>query len=209
MSLLTYELPADLKPGTWGCSHGNGWLGTQIRNAELKMTQSSKYPNGNRLASWAGHCFIFIGNYNFGTAGYPNVKPAIVEAEWPRVKVSPASAHADAIWAMGQPLTAAQRKLGVISALKQVDMYYDVRAYGWFLLRMYQLRVNHNLAPLFSDPHMRICSGTVVKEQEDMGVDVSELVVAATDSPDFTCPADCMAWGLENGWMSETPLENW
>lgn len=195
----------NLKPATWGCSHGSGWLGQRIRHAQLEMTRTPELPQGDRVASWAGHCFIFIGDYNFGYPGHPDVAPAIVEAQYPKVVVSRADRHQDAIWAVNQPLTPNQRKLGTIAALKMVDMKYDVRAYAWFLLRAAQLHVWHDLDPLFSDPHMLICSGTVVAEQRAMGVDISELPTAATDSPDFICPADNMAWGLKNNWMSEIP----
>ena len=50
-----------------------------------------------------------------------------------------------------------------------------------------------------------ICSGIMVRTQEAMKVDIGPLRTAATADPDYVSPADCMRWGLDNGWMSETP----
>jgi hypothetical protein len=158
--------------------------------------------HGDREASWAGHCIVFIGDHNFGLPGKPDIKPAIISATYPKVEILPADHYPDAIWATGQPLTDDQRKLGLIKALSLAGMKYDIRAYAWFIAKVAELHIFHNLEPLFTDPHMIICSGTVVVTQKAMKVDISQLPTAATDSPDFVCPADCLRWGLNNGWMS-------
>ena len=203
------SLPADLKGGTWGVTHGAGFLGAAIRDAEMRMSADSRTPHGDKEASWAGHCVVFIGDHNFSTnADKPDVHPAIVEAEWPKVIISRADKHPDTIWATGQPLTLNQRKNGVIEVLKLVGTGYDLRAYGWFIARSLQLHLTHNLAPLFTDPHLSICSGVVIKEQLAMSVDVSTLMTAAINQPDFVSPADCLRWGLDHNWMSAQP-GNW
>lgn len=197
------NLPDNLKPGTWGVTHGAGFLGNAIRDAELHMS------HGDRKASWAGHCVVFIGDHNFGLPqGTVDVRPAIVEAEWPKVVISPADKHPDTIWATGQPLTLNQRKLGTIEVLKLAGTGYDIRAYGYFLLKVAQVKFMKDLTPLFTDPKLSICSGVVMKEQKSMGVDITELMNAAVNQPDFVCPADCLRWGLDNGWMS-TPVPEW
>jgi len=83
-------LPAGLKPGTFFVSHGSGVLGAVIRHA---------------TESWAGHAGVFLGSHNFGTYLAPDVAPAIVEATWPRTRISRASRHPGARWAAREPLT--------------------------------------------------------------------------------------------------------
>jgi hypothetical protein len=200
------ELPSDLKPGMWGCAHGTGFFGAAIRDAQMRMTQGARFPHGDKDASWAGHCVIFIGDHNFGTALKPDIAPAIVQAEWPKVEISRATAQADVIWATGQPLSDAQLLVGVGAAKGMVGMHYDIRAYAWYLATVARLHVPFE--QLFANKKMAICSGTVVREQEAMHVDIGPLRTAATESPDYVCPADCMRWGLDNGWMSR-PVPAW
>lgn len=194
-------LPADIKPGTWGVTHGSGFLGSAIRDAELRM-------GAGHEASWAGHAVVYIGNHNFGTAAKPDIHPAIVEAEWPKVIISREDRHHDTIYAVHQPLTGKQRALGLAAANGMVGEGYDLKAYAWYIARALQVRLTHNLAPLFTDAHLTICSGLVTREQEAMGVDVSKLMTAAIDQPDFVSPADLLRWGLDNRWMS-TPPGDW
>lgn len=199
-------LPANLQPGTWGVTHGTGFLGAAIRQAELEMSEDKRTPNGDHEASWAGHAVVFIGDHNFGLPqGKVDIHPAIVEAEWPKVIISRADRHPDTIWATGQPLTKAQRSAGLIEALKLVGTGYDIRAYGWFLIHVAGLHLTHNLEPLFTDPKLSICSGLVTKEQEAMKVDITQLMTAAIDQPDFVSPADLLRWGLNHHWMSRSP----
>jgi hypothetical protein len=190
-------------------THGTGFLGSATRDAEERMSEDSRTPEGDHEASWAAHAVVFIGDHNFSSiAGKPDINPAIVEAEWPKVIISRADRHSDTIWATGQPLTLNQRKNGVIEVLKLVGTGYDLRAYGWFIARAAQLHLTHNLAPLFTDPHLSICSGLVMKEQKAMNVDITTLMTAAINQPDFVSPADCLRWGLDHHWMSSTP-GNW
>lgn len=191
--LLPWTDPATgvvIEPGTWGVAHGSGWLGAQIRAAELRMT-------GDRQASWAGHAFGYVGWLRLRVGAAP--EPCIVEAEWPKVRLSPVTAHRDAIWAAGQPLTAAQRAEGCHRLLGLVGMHYDPAVYPLFLLRSLHVAFSHDLGPLFRDPHWIICSGCVAVEQRSMGVNTTALQVAATSDPNLTSPADLLLWGLRAG----------
>lgn len=194
-----------LQPGTWGCSHGSGFLGTSIRKAEMDMSKSERFPRGDHQASWAGHCFVFVGNQEFDKT----FQPCIVEAEYPQAKLSPVSAHPDAVWAEKQPLTQAQRNTGVAAALGMVGRHYDWPAYLYFLWKVGKTRVTRDLTPLFTEPKWVICSGVVVVEQEAMGVDIGPLKTAAVWNPSFVCPADCLRWGIDNNWMNKAPDVNW
>lgn len=199
-------IPAGLQPATWGCSHGTGWIGDTIRKAELAMSASHDHPYGDRQASWAAHCFVYIGTHDFGNG----FEGAIVEAEWPKVKLSPASAHADACWAIHQPLSQAQRAAGRARVLGLAGEPYDWQAFLWYTAELVHVRISGDPAGLFGNPKVGpICSGVVVREQEAMGVDLGPLRTAATSDPDYVCPADVLRWGLNQGWMSSTPPQDW
>ena len=186
-----------LLPGTWGVSHGSGWLGSAIRTAELKMSASERFRNGDKDASWAGHAFMYAGFHTLTVGGAP--APVIVEAEWPKVKMSPVTAHADAIWATGQPLSAEQRREAEADALGLLGRHYDPFVYGWFLAKAGGMAVTRDLGPLFRDPHMTICSGCVAHVERRIGVDTAALSLAATSDPQTIAPADLLRWGLNAG----------
>lgn len=196
-----------LKPGTWGCSHGSGLLGTAIRRAQEDSSKSERYPHGDHQAAWAGHCFVFVGNQVLkGEA-----QPCIVEAEYPKVVLSPVTQHGDACWAKGQPLTDKQRKDGTATALALVGSQYDWLAYAYFMAKVAHVLLSKNLRPLFTDAAKigPICSGVVVREMEAMKVDLGPLKTAATTDPDYIAPADCLRWGLDNNWMDSPPPVGW
>lgn len=182
------------QPACWGVMHGSGVLGWAIRRAELEMT------HGNTQASWAGHCVVYIGQHTFPSG---RTGPAIVQAEWPRVIVSPVPAGG-IIWATGQPLTEQQRERGVGAALSLVGTHYDPVVYAWYLARVVSAGLSKDLAPLFADARWGeiICSGVMVQTQVAMEVDISGLSTAAIEDPDFTSPADAYAWGDAHRWMA-------
>jgi hypothetical protein len=169
------------------------------------MSETERYPHGDHQAAWAGHCFVFAGNQNLGGT----YQPCIVEAEYPQAKLSPVSAHPDACWARNQPLTPEQRRAGVAKALSMVGWTYDWPAYAYFIAKVLKMRLTKDLTDIFTDPRWIICSGVVVAEQEAMGVDLGPLKTAATSDPSFVCPADCLRWGLDNGWMDKVPPADW
>lgn len=195
-----------LQPATWGVSHGSGFLGDQVRKAELEMSQTPQQPSGDREASWAGHAFVYVGLQAF----HGNLQPAIVQAEYPKVLLSPVTAHADAIWAVGQPLTPQQRDAGVREALSMVGESYDIAAYALFMAKLFHVMLDKDLTHLLADFSKigPICSGTVVREQAAMGVPLDELRVAATTNPDVISPADLLRWGLNHKWMDK-PVPSW
>lgn len=198
-----------LVPGMWGCAHGSGVLGAVIRSAEIEMSKTNRFPQGDRVASWAGHCMVYVGQQNFGTAMVPHPAEAVVEATWPRVRLVPLASKQGVIWATGQPMTAAQRTLAVSTAMRLVGERYDWPAYLEFTARVLQVGVTKDLRPLLANPRWSICSGVVVKVQEAIGTDLGPLRTAATQSPDFIAPGDCMRWGLDNAWMESAPPSNW
>jgi hypothetical protein len=167
------------------------------------MTRSPRFPQGDPQASWAGHCVVRVPDHDFGKGP----EPAIVQALWPRVMLSPASAHADTVWGVGQPLTDHQRQLGAAKALSLVGTHYDPLVYGWYVLKLVSAELSKDLTGLFTDSRFGqiICSGMVVVTQLAMLVDVSGLSTAATSDPDFTCPADVFRWGIDKGWMDWVP----
>lgn len=201
-------LPQGLQAGTWAVTHGSGFIGCAIRNAELAMTKSDEYPDGNRIDSWAGHCVIYAGHQILTQGKAP--EPAIVSATYPNVRLVSAYTYSDAVWAIRQPLTSQQRLIGTNAALAMVGMKYDVAAYGYFVEKVLRLTFFDDLNALFSTGSKAgpICSGTVVREQVDMGVDIGPLRTAATKNPDFVAPVDVAAWGRKNGWMS-APYPAW
>lgn len=181
------------EPACWGVMHGSGVLGWAIRRAELEMTR------GDEKASWAGHCVVYIGQHTFPDG---RTRPAIVQAEWPRVIVSPVPSGV--VWASGQPLSGIQRAQGVTKALSLVGTHYDPVVYGWYLLKVLDAGLSRDLGPLFADARWGqvICSGVMVQTQVAMGVDITGLSTAAIEDPDFTSPADAYAWGLAHHWMA-------
>ncbi len=186
---------------TWGCSHGSGFLGDMIRNVEQAESRSARFPGGDRAAAWAGHVFVYVGDGR------------IVQAQWPKVILSPLNAHPDAIWAARQPLTDAQRHRGVAAALALVGAQYDALAYAYFLAKLAQINTGQSSDFAELERHAAaagpICSGVMVREQEAMGVDIGPLRTAAVQSPDFVSPADALRWGLDHEWMTSTPPQSW
>ena len=183
----------DLLPGTWGVAHGSGFMGDLIRGVEAGESISTRFPDGDREAAWAGHVFVYVGGGQ------------IVQAEWPKVVLSPATSHGDAIWAAGQPLTIDQRSRGVSAVMTLVGTRYDAIAYAYFLAKLAEIPVTHDYGELAAEEAKAgpICSGVMVREQEAMGVDLGPLKAAAIQSPDFVSPADCLRWGLDSKWMDK------
>lgn len=190
--------PFNVRPATWGVSHGSGWLGGRIRAAELAMSRSGRFPSGDTAASWAGHAFVAIGLHTFPDGDHV---PAIVEAQYPKAVISKASAHPDAIWATGQILSMDEREAGAAAALARAGTGYDWPVFARFMLSAAHLAVSKDLTPMFTNPDWIICSGVVVVEQEAMGVPLGGLKTAAVQDPSFICPADLYRWGLDAGWM--------
>lgn len=195
-----FALPSWLKPGMHACCHGSGWLGNTIRSVEYKMT-------GDNVASWAGHCIVFVGNQVLIQGHAP--EPCIVEATYPSARMVSVYSHHDAIWA-NQPLTPKQQAVGTASALALVGRHYDWFAYVSFLNRLAQADALNNLDPLFKYTAKigPICSGVVVRENIAMGVNISKLPTAATQDPDMVCPADVLCWDIKMGWVraSQVPV---
>ncbi len=185
-------------PGTWGVAHGSGFLGDMIRYVEQEESKSARFPEGDHEAAWAGHVIVAIGDDH------------LVEAEWPKVVVSPLTAHPDAIWATGQPLTARQHLDGCDAVLALVGAQYDALAYAYFLAKLAEIPLTRDFAALEREAAKAgpICSGVMVREQEAMGVDIGPLRTAAIQSPDFISPADCLRWMIDNGW-NHKPVPAW
>lgn len=182
------------EPGTWGVTYGSGPLSWAIHRAERKLVKDQR-------AAWAGHAVYYIGNY--GRA----LVPSIVQAEWPKVIISPASVHPDTVWAARQPLTEQQRGRGVAKALSLVGAHYDPFVYTWYIARVLSLGVTGDLAAFFANNRWGevICSGVDVQCLIAEQVNLEGLATAATQDPDFICPADLYAWGIARGWMDWVP----
>ena len=180
-------------PGTWGVSHSRGFLGDAIHVVEEHNSKSDRFPDGDIEAAWAGHVFVAVGDN------------LLIEAEWPKVKLSPINAHADAIWATGQPLTGEQRAAGLSAIMPLVGTWYNALAYGYFLAKLVEVQTDSRFDELEAAAAKvgPICSGIMVREMLAMSVDIGPLRTAAIKSPDFVSPADCLRWGLDNGWMDQ------
>lgn len=188
-------------PATWGACHGSGFLGNAIREAETLWTHDHQ-------AAWAGHIVVAAGIHDFGRGP----EPAIVQAEMPKVVLSPARGHPDVIWATGQPLTAGQRSAGVREALSLVGHWYDVLAYPYFVLKVLRLKATGNLAHLLQDGSRLgdvICSGAAVRVEQAMRVPLDAAWTAATSDPDYIAPADFLAWGRSQRWLDHLPPADW
>lgn len=186
--------------GTWGVTHGSGFLGDMIRRVEQAESRSARFPTGDHEAAWAGHVIVHVGGRQ------------IVQAEWPKVIISPDTAHPDVIWASGQPLTAEQRAEGCAAVMALVGTRYNALAYAYFLAKLAQIGTGQSEDFAELEKHAAdagpICSGVMIREQEAMAVDIGPLKTAAVQSPDFISPADSLRWGLDNGWMDK-PVPAW
>jgi hypothetical protein len=140
-------------------SHGSGMVGELIRHA---------------TESWAGHAFVYVGN------------GMIIEAAPPATRLSPASAHPDAIWNLHEPLTDAQRKAIVARAHALLGTSYDYPAYIGFALEVLGLRTGKQLAPEFKHDRWRVCSADVADEYAFAGFDLT----AGLKVPNLVSPAD-------------------
>jgi hypothetical protein len=203
-----YLLPdgTPLQPFTWGVSHGSGFLGSQIRQAEQRMTVKDAYPQGDHVAAWAGHAFRYVG-YRHLAVNEPPV-PCIVEAEWPKVKLSPVTAHRDALWATGEPYTDEERHLGLAATLGMLGMHYDPFVYPWFVAKALGLAVSGDLGPMFRDPRWMICSGVVAAGERRAGVGPALLMAlrfSDNDDPNVISPAGLLRWGLNAGSTAPDP----
>src|SRR6266568_7014915 len=100
----------------------------------------------------------------------PDVAPAIVEARWPQVRVSRASRHPDAKWAVHEPLTGAQRDIIVTRARKLCGDRYDWPAYGAFALELLHVVAVQDMVPLMSHDSWRVCSAVVADTRAAAGI---------------------------------------
>lgn len=199
----------NLKPATWGVTHGSGYLGGVIRRAQIEMSKSERFPEGDAEASWAGHVIVYVGVRNFGGVEV-DMDHAVVSAQFPRVVMRRLSDYPDAIWATGQKLTTMQRTKGTLAALTLLNHDYDALAYAYFIGKVAKVAFTKDLGPLLAETQKLgpICSGVMVRSQEAMDVDLGPLKTAAIQDPDFVSPADSLRWGLDSKWMSG-PVPAW
>lgn len=156
------RLPARLRPGMYGVSHGAGMAGEIIRHA---------------TASWAGHAFIYIG------AGQ------IIEGTAPVTRIAPAASHADAIWNLDEPDFTDEFGAKVVGrAHALVGTPYDWPAYIGFALTILKLREGKELANWFHHDKWRVCSADVDDAYSFAGRDVK----AGLDYPNLVSPADLL-----------------
>ena len=146
-------------PGAYGVSHGAGMVGQLIRHA---------------TESWAGHAFIFIGG------------GMIIEGAPPATRLAPAASHPDAVWNLGEQLTAAQRTMIVARAHALVGEPYDYWAYVGFGLEVLGLRTGKELEPVFKRDKWRVCSAIVADCYAFAGIDLT----AGLGYPNLVSPAD-------------------
>jgi hypothetical protein len=159
-----------LRPGTFGVSHGGGLPGDLIRHA---------------TGSWAGHAFLYLGN---GQA---------VQGAPEKANIVPADTWQDAIWAwrMWDQLRAvehwsvehvAQASFATVArgnALVGTD--YDWPAYVQFGLEVMHLRNQEDLAGLDKHDTWRVCSALVADALGKGGV---PLNFVPEDGPALTRP---------------------
>ena len=139
-------LPAGLKPGNYGVSHGSGMVGELIRHA---------------TESWAGHAFVYAGD------------GMIIEAAPPATRLAPAASHPDAVWNLDEPLTDAQRTAITARAHALIGTPYDYAAYIGFALEVLGLKSGKQLAPEFKRDTWRVCSADVADEYAFAGIDLT------------------------------------
>lgn len=154
--------------GTWGVCPGVGPIASIIRHA---------------TASWAGHAVMYIG------AG------RIVQATWPKVKISPAPTN-NVVWATGQPLTVDQRIAIVNRAQALVGDGYDWLIYPFLIADVFDAAITQNVSRLFTNDKWRDCSGLVEDCDSTAGAPMFPGPI-----PNFVTPAMLLNLGLQNGWF--------
>jgi uncharacterized protein YycO len=146
----------------YGVSHGSGMAGEIIRHA---------------TESWAGHAFLYAGN------------GVIIEAMSPVTKVSPVSAHPDAIWNLDEPDFNDQTGARIVArAHALVGTPYDWPAYIGFSLMILKMRQGKELEGFFKHDHWRVCSADVADAYMFGGIDVA----AELAYPNLVTPADLL-----------------
>lgn len=143
-----------LRPGTFGVSHGSGLAAEMIRHA---------------TGSWAGHAFLYLGN------------GMLVQGQPPVAALAAAGSHDDAIWAWrmwdwlrtrgwdDEKITATQQ-LVAGRGHGLAGCRYDFEAYAGFALEVVNLRNSTQLAPYFTHDSYRVCSALVYDAEQFGGV---------------------------------------
>ena len=155
---------SQLKPGTFGVSHGGGVAGELIRSA---------------TGSWAGHAFLYIGD------------GVLVEGRPEKAAQVPADSYPDAIWAwrMWDQLAASGWSADRVSAAQaavtgrgraEIGTPYDWPAYAAFAAEVLHLRNAQQLSGDFTSDRWRVCSALVADALEAGGV---PLDFTAEDGP--------------------------
>ena len=185
-----------LRPGTFGVSHGGGIPGAIIRSA---------------TGSWAGHAFLYLGNGQ------------IVSGQPPKAAQEPASTYTDAIWAwrMWDQLQASGWSADKVAAAQalvgqrgraEIGTPYDFAAYAGFAAEVLHLRTAAQLAPDFQVDHWRVCSAIVADALDAGGVPLNftaedgPSVIGRQDTkvvmpPNLVAPGMLLGIGQRLEWM--------
>jgi hypothetical protein len=158
------------QPGTWGICPGVGPIAAIIRHA---------------TASWAGHAVMYVGN------------GAIVQATWPRVKLSPVPVN-NVIWATGQTLTAEQRIKIVARAKSLVGDGYDWLIYPFLLADVFDAAITRDVSRLFKNDKWLDCSGLI---EDCDAIAGAAMFPGGSGSEHFVTPAMLMNLGVQEGWF--------
>jgi len=157
------------QPGTWGVCPGVGPIAAIIRHA---------------TASWAGHAVMYVG------------KGQIVQATWPKVKLSAAPTN-NILWATGQPLTDNQRAVICMRASQLLGDGYDWIIYPFLLAAIFDAAITKDVSRLFHSDKWRDCSGLC----EDCDNVAGASMFPDSIYPDFVTPAMLMNLGAQKGWF--------
>lgn len=158
---MTMTLPAGLRPGNYGVSHGSGMVGELIRHA---------------TESWAGHAFLYVGD------------GMIIEAAPPATRIAPVASHPDAVWNLNEDFTDAQGMSFVARAHALLGTPYDYPAYIGFTLEVLKIRTGEQLAAEFRHDSWRVCSADVADEYAHGTLPID--LTAGLKFPNLVSPAD-------------------
>jgi len=164
------DIPFPSNAGVWGVCPGQGPIASLIRHL---------------TASWAGHAVMYIGNGK------------IVEATWPKVRLSPAPTN-NVIWATGQPLSSTQFDSAGRVARMLVGSGYDLFVYPFLAAAVASATITRRVSPLFNSDRWWDCSGLIEHCDAVAG---APMFPGDAGSQHFVTPSQLMTLGAQKGWF--------
>jgi hypothetical protein len=122
----------------------------------------------------------------------------IVQATWPKVKVSPVMTQ-NVIWATGQPMTTGQRNSAAAYARELIGTEYDLLAYPALIAAIFDAAITKDVSRLFGNDRFWDCSALVEACDAYAGAPMFPSDISAH----LITPAMLMVYGAQHGWFTE------